>query len=109
MARSRHVVLMLAPAEGAPIGAPPEPLGSQKQVRKLLASFNTAVDGGSGSAGIDRLYGPGFVIEIPTSVDELTQMMAHIEDEETAWPVLRRLCNQAGWAMADIETGRRFI
>lgn len=109
MAKTRHVVLMMAPPEGAKPGAAPAPMGRQKDVRAVLARFNTAVDGGKGSAGIDRLYGPGFIVEIPTSVDDLTQIMAHIDDEETAWPVLRRMCKEAGWSMSDIESGQRFL
>ncbi len=109
MAKSRHVILMKAPAEDAPPASQGLPLGSQKDVREILSRFNTAPDGGKGSIGIDRLYGPGFIAEIPTSLDELSQLMVHIDDEESAWPVMQRLCRQAGWAMCDVETGRRFI
>lgn len=84
-------------------------LGTQQEVRAVLATYNTARDGSEGSMGIDRLYGPGFIVEIPTSLDELAQLMVHIDDDETAWPVMQRLCKETGWAMCDMETGRRFI
>ncbi len=84
-------------------------LGTQQEVRALLATYNTARDGSEDSIGIDRLYGPGFIVEIPTSLDELSQLMVHIDDDETAWPVMQRLCKQTGWAMCDMESGRRFI
>lgn len=112
MGRTRHVILMNAPAEDAPPVTPGttcEPLGKPADVLAVLARFNTAPDGSAGSMGIDRLYGPGFIAEIPTSLDQLSQLMVHIDDDETAWPVMQRLCKETGWAMCDMESGRRFI
>lgn len=108
MASARHVILQRAPDEGKPL-ADAQPLGDPRELRQTLARFNIYPDGGRMPLGLDRLYGPGFVIEVPTSVDELRQVMAHIDDQETAWPVLSRMCRVLAWAMTDAETGRRFI
>lgn len=91
-------------------GEEAQPLGTLAEIRELLAAFNTAPDGGeSASLGLERLHGPGFVVDLPTSIERPMQVMASINDDETAWPVLSRICRRLGWSMLDGETGRTFI
>lgn len=91
-------------------GDEPTPLGSHEEIKRLLADFNTAPDGGqNGSLGLERLHGPGFVVDLATSVEEPMQVMASINDDETAWPVLSRICRKLGWSLTDAESGRTFI
>lgn len=85
-----------------------KPLGSLRQVREALANFNTAPDGGKARLGTEVLHGPGIVLEVPTGLDEVSQAMVTVLDEEIAWPVLSRLCKTLGWKMMDIESGRMF-
>lgn len=105
--KSRMMVLSRKPEPGDE----PEPLGTHDDIKRLLADFNTAPDGGSGagSLGLERLHGPGFVVDLPTSIDKPLQVMASINDDETAWPVLSRICRRLGWSLTDAETGRTFI
>jgi hypothetical protein len=104
--KSRMMVL----SRKAEAGDEPRPLGTRAEIKRLLADFNTAADGGAdGSLGLERLHGPGFVVDLPTSIDEPMQVMASINDDETAWPVLSRICRRLGWSLIDGETGRAFI
>lgn len=108
--KSRMMVLSRKAEEDAEPGSEPTPLGSHDEIKRLLSDFNTAPDGGeNGSLGLERLHGPGFVVDLPTSVDKPMQVMASINDEETAWPVLSRICRRLGWSMTDAESGRVFI
>ena len=86
------------------------PLGSLQDVQETLGAFNTACDGSDGSveAGIIVMHGPGFVVEIATSVDPVSQAMVTLHDEDMAWPVLMLLCTRANWTMMDLDTGRTF-
>jgi hypothetical protein len=89
------------------------PLGSVREVVDLLSCFNTAPDSpGAASraeaSGVAVLYGPGLIVELPTGVDEVSQAMVTVTDEDFAWPVLWRLCSQNGWRMMDPDTGRTF-
>lgn len=104
--RSRMMVLSKRVEEGDE----PEPLGTLAQIREMLADFNTAPDGGqNGSLGLERLHGPGFVLDLPTSIDKPMQVMASVNDDETAWPVLSRICRRLGWSMTDAESGQTYI
>jgi len=104
--RSRMMVL----SRRTEPGEEPEPLGTIEQIEKMLAAFNTAEDGSSNTTlGLLRLHGPGFVLDLPTSIDKPMQMMASVNDDETAWPVLSRICRNLGWSMTDGETGQTFI
>lgn len=90
-------------------GGAAAPLGSLRDVRASLAAFNTSPDGsGSDSGGIERLHGPGLVLELPTSMDPVNQAVATLNDEDYAFPVLLRICRALNWRMMDIETGRLF-
>ena len=105
---SRTVVLM-RPADGGEPGAM-TPLGSRAEVTDILARHNTSTDGSDGSPmGMERLHGPGIIVQIPTTADDVTQAMVTIHDEDMAWPVLSRLCREAGWSMVDPESGRKFM
>lgn len=107
MAKKSRMMVLSRKAE---TGDEPAALGTLADVKRLLADFNTAPDGGqNGSLGLERLHGPGFVVDLPTSVDQPMQVMASINDDETAWPVLSRICRRLGWSMTDAETGRVFI
>lgn len=93
-----------------------EPIGTFGEVLAAVAPFNVASDG-SGPAGFGTvpgmavLFGPGFVLEIPSDGDrraEVNQLMATVTDEDFAWPVLSRMCKHNGWKMMDPDTGRTF-
>jgi hypothetical protein len=104
--KSRMMVLSRKAEEGAG----PTPLGTLDEIKQLLSAFNTAPDGAqNGSLGLERLHGPGFVVDLPTSFERPMQVMASINDEEAAWLVLSRICRRLGWSMTDAESGRVFI
>lgn len=85
------------------------PLGTLKSVRETLAGYNTASDGsGKESMGLERLYGPGMVVEVPTSQDPVNQAVASLNDDDLAMPVLFRVCKAKGWRLMDVESGRMF-
>ena len=87
----------------------PLPLGTRKEVTAKLCCFNTGPDGaGPSSTGTEFLYGPGMVIEVPTTTDQVTQAIASISDEEIALPVLMKMCKTLQWRLMDIESGRMF-
>lgn len=84
------------------------PLGTMKELVKILSRFNTAPDGASSSAmGVARLYGPGMVMDAPASGDEILQLMVTMTDDDFAFPVLMRLCREQKWTLLDPETGQR--
>lgn len=85
------------------------PLGSARDVREILARANTAPDGsGKSTSGLERLHGPGMVVEFSTSQDPVTQAVASLNDDDLALPVLFRLCKAQGWRLMDVESGRTF-
>lgn len=86
------------------------PLGTPKEVREILAQYNTAPDGSprSSSLGTEVLHGPGLVVELATNTSEVQQALVTVTDDDIAWPVLSRLCKAAGWKMMDVESGRVF-
>lgn len=101
----RQFVFMLPAAPGQ---APP-PLGTARSVVEALARFNTATDGAPSKAiGMTRLHGPGFIVEFPDAQPSVAQAMITVLEEDTAWPVLVRICKVLGWKMIDLESGRSF-
>jgi hypothetical protein len=104
--RKRQLVLTGTTAPGNPTMIP---LGTLKDVTALLADFNTGLDGAADRAsGIRLLHGPGFVVELPTSLDPVSQGLVTINDEDIAMSVLFRICKKHSWRMTDMETGRTF-
>lgn len=101
----RQVVLMKSVAKGEA----PQPLGTHKEVKAALASFNTGLDGGPPKASTSEvLHGPGMVVELPTTTELVQQAMVTMTDDDIAWPVLERLCRVLKWKLVDLETGRSF-
>ncbi|MBL8877043.1 MAG: hypothetical protein JNM86_14710 [Phycisphaerae bacterium] len=86
------------------------PMGTVKEVKEILAVYNTAPDGSprSASLGTEVLHGPGLIIELPINQDEVTQALVTVLDDDIAWPVLSRVCKAVAWKMMDVETGRVF-
>lgn len=82
-----------------------QPLGPIRDVRAALARFNTAGDG-TPPGVLERLFGPGMVVELPTGQDVVNQAIVTTNDEDTSFPVLMRLCKTLGWRMMDMESGR---
>ncbi len=102
----KRQIILMRPAETP--GDPLEPIGTRKQVAAALAIHNTAVDGKKRSTGTDAYFGPGFTVELPHGLDEITQAMATIDEADIAWPVLSKICRATGWKMVDPESGRSF-
>ncbi|MBL8887886.1 MAG: hypothetical protein JNK16_14615 [Phycisphaerales bacterium] len=122
MAKKRQIVLMKGSLTGvAALAAgqratPPRqdgqgaPMGTVKEVKEILAVYNTAPDGSprSASLGTEVLHGPGLIIELPINQEEVTQALVTVLDDDIAWPVLSRVCKAVAWKMMDVETGRVF-
>ncbi len=106
MARKRQLVLTRSAKSARP--GELASMGPRKDVLGQLARFNTAPDGAPRNTGMDVLHGPGMVIEIPLTSDDVTQAMVTVTDEDIALPVLLRLCKALGCAMVDLESGRTF-
>ncbi len=104
----RRQFVLLGPPTGSPQSPEARPLGSLRDVREVLAGFNTSTDGGAAtdSSGTERLYGPGMTVDISLGCEPVTQAIASVNDEATAWPVLSRLCQSRQWRLMDIESGR---
>ncbi len=102
----RQIVLMRSGAANET----PRPLGSRQEVRDALSRFNTGVDGSppKPTAGTELLHGPGMLVELPTTTDAVVQAMVTMTDDDIAWPVLMRICQQLKWKMVDLESGRSF-
>lgn len=105
---SRQIILF-KPADAQRPDAGSAHIGSPRGIERLLRPFNIAPDGAKGAIGTLSLYGPGLVIEVPIALDEVNQLMATVDDEETAWPVLARICRELGWKLMDPESGRTFM
>lgn len=84
------------------------PLGSAKQITDALAPFNIAPDGDPLTIGI--LFGPGLTIQLPMTGDNqpVQQVMAMLDEEDIAWPVIIRLCRRLNWKLMDPASGRIF-
>jgi len=104
MSRKRRQIVLVRTVNGQTLS-----LGTAKELQAVLQDYNMAPDGSNRpSMGTQTLYGPGLVVEVSTSQDEIMQAMVSVSDEEIAWPVLSRLCKAKGWKMTDIETGHTF-
>lgn len=104
MARKRRQVVLLSSESDANAS-----LGRIEAVRAKLADFNTSLDGGPAKmTGTEFLYGPGFLVELPTGQDDVKQAIITVQDDEIGLPVLFRMCRALGWKMLDMESGRVF-
>jgi hypothetical protein len=111
MAKRRTILIV--PGGGATGSGPRMTLGVLREVLESFAPFNTSPDGsGSGGMGevigVGVLHGPGFRGEIPTTSDEVAQVIISITDEDFAFPVLMRMCKTNRWRMMDPDTGQTF-
>ena len=111
MSRRRQLVLgRWAPNPEFPgaLGAP-QSMGTLDEVLAIFARCNTAPDGGpSTTSGIERLHGPGIVVDIALGSKEVTQALVSVKDVDCAWPVLRKACAAGDWKMVDSESGQVF-
>jgi len=84
------------------------PLGTYDEVVESFSHFNTAPDGSNESMGV--LFGPGFTVQLPFvgRDDPVMQVLISIDEDESAWPVLTRICKNYDWKMLDPSTGRTF-
>jgi len=106
---SRQIILF-RPSDPEDPSAGMADLGSPGAVVRLLRRFNIAPDGDSGRAmGTQTLHGPGLVLEIPDAADSINQLMATVNDQDTAWSVLARLCRELELKMMDPESGQTFM
>lgn len=104
MAKIRQLVVMPDPAEGKG-----RPLGTQREVMRTLAQYNTAPDGSADTRSL--AFGPGFIAQFPMSGDdndEIKQFLVAINESDVAWPVLARLRRELGWSMMDPDSGKVF-
>lgn len=111
MAKSSRQLILVKPEPGAEPGTvgQMQPMGRVGSISTELVTYNTSPDGSRGSAlGTERLYGPGFTMQLPTTTDTVTQIMVSVSEQDTAWPVLSRICRAMGWRMQDMETGAVF-
>ena len=110
MPEGRQLVLV-KPEPGADHGTTGQlqPMGQIPDIRAGLARFNTAPDGSVGaSLGTERFYGPGFVMQFPTTVETVNQIMVNVNEDDMAWAVLSKICRAMDWRMMDMETGKVF-
>lgn len=101
---SRQVILLKVSADSKE----PTPIGSPAQIEAVLSRYNTARDGSKPSLGMVTLHGPGMIIELVETQDEVMQLMATMREEPIAWAVLTKICRGEKWQMMDPETGRTF-
>ncbi len=104
MAQIRQLVLLPAPAETGDTDS----LGARGRLLDELARYNTAPDGAPENLGV--AFGPGFRVELPFvgDRDPVAQALITITEEDSAWPVLFRMCRERNWRLMDAQTGRTF-
>ena len=110
MGKSKQLILV-KPEPGAEPGTvgQMQPMGKVQAIARELVGYNTSGDGSKGSAlGTERLFGPGFTMQLPTTTDTVPPIMASVSEQDTAWPVLAKICRAMGWRMQDMETGAVF-
>jgi len=113
MARRRTILIVPGGTGASGAGAALPLLGPLRDVLGEFAPFNTAPDGsgagGMGDAiGVGVLHGPGFRAEVPTTSDEVAQVIITISDEDFAFPVLLKMCRMNKWRMMDPESGQSY-
>ncbi len=83
-------------------------LGTYAQVIESLSIYNTAPDGSQENMGV--LFGPGFTVQLPFvgPNDPVMQALVNLDEEDSAWLVLTRLCKRLNWKMLDPNSGRTF-
>ncbi|MBN8645799.1 MAG: hypothetical protein J0L61_11245, partial [Planctomycetes bacterium] len=83
-------------------------MGTYQDVADALSLFNTAPDGDPLTPGV--LYGPGFTAELPPvgPDDPIAQVNVTITENDSAGPVLMRVCRRLNWRLVDPDTGRAF-
>ncbi len=107
--RTKRILVLIKPRDPEDPSAGTLPLGRAKELVAALSEFNVAADGSERKAlGTAVLHGPGFTVEYASSLDELNQAMVVVNDQDFAWPVLRRMCRANGWKMQDTESGQVF-
>ncbi|MFZ4576731.1 MAG: hypothetical protein ACOYN0_20300, partial [Phycisphaerales bacterium] len=78
MARRRRQIVLMSSATGEGAG-----LGCMAAVVSKFADFNTGGDGAaSRGSGTEFLYGPGFLVELPTGQDDVKQAIITVQDED---------------------------
>lgn len=83
-------------------------MGTARDIEAALRLYNTASDGDPLTPGV--LYGPGFTAELPPvgPNDPVGQIGITITENDSAGPVLMRLCRRLNWKLVDPDTGRAF-
>lgn len=84
------------------------PLGTKREVLRMLARYNTAPDGSAEGYGV--AHGPGIRVELPMvdDRDEVQQALVTVLEEDIGWAVMTRMSAQNGLRLVDPETGRAF-
>jgi hypothetical protein len=110
MAKSKkRILVLIKPRDPEDPSAGTVPLGTPRELVAAVARFNVSGDGSARKAlGTAVLHAPGFTLEYASSLDELNQAMVVVNDQDFAWPVLRRMCREMGWKMQDTESGQIF-
>jgi len=97
---AKRQLVMTGPATADSDEAPT--LGSRREVLAALAKFNTAPDVPDG----EFLYGPGLTMQVPPGADDVSQLLVAVIEEDMAWSVLTRICQNTHWQLLDLESGR---
>ena len=106
MSRKRRQFVLIGPDSAGETA----PLGSQRNLYAAFAECNTSPDGiGPDDAGMERLHGPGFTLDLVKHADPVPQAIITINDETYAWPVIERLCKVQRWRLMDTESGRVMV
>ncbi len=78
------------------------PIGTRREILGILRLLNTAPQ----EPGEDVLYGPGIELELPPSLDPVTQMLLRLTDEDVGWDVIRAIAHRTHWRLLDPLSGR---
>ncbi|MFG0305028.1 MAG: hypothetical protein ACF8Q5_02300 [Phycisphaerales bacterium JB040] len=110
MAKSkRRLLVLFNPNDPSDPGAGNSPLGDEAAFFEKLAPYNTGEDSPKRpGAPTHTLYGPGMSVEYATAQDPIMQAMVAVNEVDTAFPVLSKLCRELGWKMQDTDSGQVF-